>query len=117
MFNSVEVAIVTGGFTLGAVVLTYLGSGLRARQQRKRDQCAVHDQKVAKAAAAVDDLRQRVQLYRGTWALGASFRARSRRDHRKLVNTAGTMYFQAIMSGYCIQNAKHLSYREVRLPY
>lgn len=29
MFSAIGVAVVTGSFTLGAVVLTYLGSGLR----------------------------------------------------------------------------------------
>lgn len=58
MSGSIEVAIVTGSFTLGAVALTYLGSGsgLRERQQRKRAQRAAHYQKVAEVAAAADDL-------------------------------------------------------------
>ena len=70
MSSSIDVAVVTGGFTLGAVVLTYLGSGLRQRQQRKHDEQAAHDQKMAEVAAAADDLRQRVRLFRTTWAVG-----------------------------------------------
>lgn len=123
--------MVTGSFTLGAVVLTYLGSGFRDQRQRKREERAAHDQKVAEVAAAADDLRQRVRLYHSTWALegqkgmavGAEvgriaremFSDTPRLSHYlmavglttvsqlaadgiigKLVNTAGTMYFQAV---------------------
>jgi len=131
--SSIEVAIVTGSFTLGAVALTYLGSGLRERQRRKHDQRAAHYQKVAEVAAAADDLRQRVRLYRDTWALGGQKSTAvgiqvGRIAHEllppsdppklghyllavglttvselaadgiigKLVNSAGTMYFQAV---------------------
>ena len=69
MSSSIDVAVVTGGFTLAAGVLTYLGSGLRQRQQLRHDERAAHNQQVAEVAAAADDLRQRVQLYRTTWAL------------------------------------------------
>jgi hypothetical protein len=68
--STIEVAVVTGSFTLGAVVLTYLGSGLRERERHRREERAAYDQKVAEVAAAADDLRQRVRLFRSTWALG-----------------------------------------------
>lgn len=123
--------MVTGSFTLGAVVLTYLGSGLRDQLQRKREERVSRDQKIAEVAAAADDLRQRVRLYHGAWALGGQkgvavgaevgriaremFSDTPRFSHYlmavglttvgqlaadgiigKLVNTAGTMYFQAV---------------------
>jgi hypothetical protein len=62
---------VTGSFTLGAVSLTYLGSGWRERRRRIREERASYNQKIAEVAAAADDLRQRVRLYRNAWALGS----------------------------------------------
>lgn len=70
MSSAVDIAIVTGGFTLGAVVLTYLGSGLHDRQQRRRQESAAREQRVAEVVAAADGLRQRVRLYRDAWAVG-----------------------------------------------
>lgn len=133
MSSTIEVAVVTGSFTLGAVLLTYLGSGLRERQQHRREEYAAHDQRIAEVAAAADDLRQRVRLFRNTWALGRGKgtavgievgraardlfpeSAKPKLQHHlmaialtlasgmaadgiigKLVNTAGSMYFQAI---------------------
>ena len=70
--SSLGLVIATGSFTIAAGVLGVAGTGFFQWRARKRDERDARDRMAAEVVAAADDLRQRVELFQGTWALGSS---------------------------------------------
>jgi hypothetical protein len=74
--TDLSVALITGGFTLGAVALTFAGSTVNDLLRNRRAARNARDAAIAELLAAAIDLVQAVNVIRSSWKHQTNWRAR-----------------------------------------
>lgn len=74
--SGLTIALISGGFTLGGVALTFGGTFVRDWRRARRDEHASRDAAVRELLAASVDLGHAVQVLRGGWGQRTATRGR-----------------------------------------